>query len=479
MDGNHFTDMRTGQPVVLRGFDIPIGMQGAQLAVTMGANMVRIPVPWSTIEPTAPVGGVHTWSTQTLSALDSEVTYLQQHNVEVLIDFHQVHWSPYFANVCDPNAAVCGGAQGIPGWYYADHRYPATQDGLNAAQSAFFTTEAEQSAAAYGAFAQMMVARYSAYPNVVGYEIMNEPAAGDLGTRMSLHKATTAILQWQSLVLTGMREVDPVRAAFISCRGGGEGIGTADFGVFHHDPHLVLDFHDFYNGVPGTGFDLAGDNWVPNWHDTHNQFVTDYQGTLAAQQEVLMVAIRRAAQANIPLYVGEWGARFDDVNAAEYQSQMLSLFDAYGVSWTRWMLNSSDRFRLLNGRLPNSQAVQVSSALATPPSVTSFQGLPLLGVTSLAAGPTPVRKATTISFALTRPATVTVTITHFTGGAIARHLKVLRYSAAGEPVQVVWKRRNDTGTQVVAGLYVIKVDAVDTRGERVERVRLIRVLSKV
>ncbi len=476
--GSEFLDTQTGLPVVLRGFDIPVGLSGAQQAVALGANMVRIPVPWSLIEPTAPINGVHTWDTAQLQALDSEVGYLEQHHVNVLIDFHQVHWSPYFGNVCQPGTATCGSGQGIPAWYYADGRFPQTLAGLTAAQAAFFTTESDQSLADYSAFAQMMVARYSAFPNVVGYEILNEPQGGDLVNDMSLHSVTTTMLRWQAGVLAGMRQIDPTRAAFISCRGGGEGVGTADLSVFNHDPHLVLDFHDFFNGIPTGGFDISGDNWVPSWTATHNQFVTDYQGTLDSQQQALMVAIRRAAQAGIPLFVGEWGARWDDQNAAVYQTQMLTLFNHWGVSWTRWILNGSDRFRLLGpGGTPNSQALQVSAALAVPPTVTSFPGMPLLGVPALTASPKPIHASTSILFALTRQATVTITIYHF-HGKVARHLPVIHYAGSGELDHVLWRRKNDAGGLVSAGLYLIQLNAANTRGERVQRLLLVRVLAK-
>jgi hypothetical protein len=478
VDGNQFLDTQTSLPVVLRGFDVPIGTSGAQQAVALGANMVRIPVPWSAIEPTAPTGSVHHWDTAQLQALDSEVGYLQQHGVNVLIDFHQVHWSPYFANVCAPGTATCGNGQGIPTWYYADGRFPQTLAGLTAAQAAFFTTESDQSLADYSAFAQMMVARYSAFPNVVGYEIINEPQGGDLAIDMSLHNVTTTMLRWQSAVLAGIREVDPTRAAFISCRGGGEGIGSADLSVFNHDPHLVLDFHDFFDGIPNGGFDITGDNWVPSWTATHNQFVTDYQGTLDSQQRVLMVAIRRAAQAGIPLFVGEWGARWDDQNAAIYQTQTLTLLNRYGVSWTRWILNGSDRFRLLGpGGTPNGQALQVSSALAAPPTVTAFEGMPLLGVPLLTASPKPIRASTEVRFALTRQATVAITVWHF-HGKVVRHLPLVHYAGAEELDQQLWKRRNDAGRQVTAGLYVIQLDATNSRGEVVRRSLLVRVLAK-
>jgi hypothetical protein len=472
VDGNHFQDVRTGEPIVLRGFDIGVNMFAAQQAVSLGANMVRIPVPWSSIEPTAPMNGVHKWDTKRLAALDAVVAFLGKHNVEVLIDFHQVHWSPYFATTCG-NTSSCGPAQGIPAWYYAHGPFAATRGGQSAAEAAFFSSGAEQSVAAYSAFAQMMVSRYSAYHNVVGYEILNEPNGGDLATTLGTRGMVTTMLRWQAQVLAAIRQVDQVRAAFISCYSGGQGVGTARLSVFHGDPHLVLDFHDFFNGIRRGGLDITGDDWVPNWAATHNQHVLDYRGTMSSQRRVLMVAVRRAAQAGIPLFVGEWGAQYDDVNAAAYQSQMLRLFSDYGVSWTRWIMNGTDRFRLLSSGKPTEQALQIEAALAVPPAVSAFDGLPLLSVNSLRASPAPVRRKTTIRFWLSRPALVTVTIAH-RGGSVVRHLPQTYYTHAGRK-RLTWRRRSDRLRSVPRGMYTITVDAIDSRGERVQTVRVIRV----
>jgi hypothetical protein len=470
--GDGFVNVRTGRPVVLRGFDIGFNMYAAQQAVSLGANMVRIPVPWSSIEPTAPVNGVHRWDTHKLATLDAIVAYLEQHNVEVLIDFHQVHWSPYFAAACNGGAS-CGPAQGIPRWYYEHGLFPPTQSGMGAAEAAFFSTGADQSVAAYGAFAQMMAARYSAYPNVVGYEILNEPNGGDLASTMGTQGMVTTMLRWQARVLAAIRQVDRVRAAFISCYSGGQGVGTAKLSVLDGDPHVVLDFHDFFNGIRKGGLDLTGDNWVPSWAATHNQHVVDYQGTFASQQRVLMVAVRRAARAGIPLFVGEWGAQYDDVNGTVYQSQMLQLFSEYGVSWTRWILNGTDRFRLLSRGKPTEQALQLKAALAVPPAVTSFQGLPLLSVSSLRASPAPVRRKTTISFYLSRAALVTVTVAHYRG-AVVRHIPAAYFLHGGRK-RITWRRRDDRMQSVPRGRYTITVSAIDSRGEHVQTVRVIRV----
>jgi hypothetical protein len=473
--GNHFLDTRTEQPVALRGFDVGISMTAAQDAVTLGATMVRIPVPWSLIEPQAPVGDVHTWAEDKLAVLDQEVAYLEQQNVQVLIDFHQVHWSAYFGRVCQPNSAACGSGQGIPDWYYADGRFPASTAGVIDAEAAFFSTEASRTVRLYSAFAQMMVARYSAFANVVGFEILNEPQGGSLNQDLTAREMTAVMLHWQLRVATAMRQLDAQRALFISVRGGGEGVGTADLSVFRPVRPIVLDFHDFFNGMPTGGLDQRGDSWVPSWTATHNQFVSDYAGTLASQQRVLMVAIRRAALTNCPLYVGEWGARWDDTNAAAYQAQMLSLFDRYGVSWTRWILNTTDRFRLIAaGNALSDQALQVEAALAIPPSRTAFEGLPILEL-GFATGPRRFSEAITLHLRISRASTVTALVSRFRG-PVVRHLYRAYYLHPNRPLALVWKRRDDAGRDVRPGLYVLRVDVTDTRGEHVWRTALVQVV---
>jgi hypothetical protein len=83
--GVGFTD-QNGLPVVLRGVNqqggAGIGSNG--MALSLGSNFVRILAPWSTVEDTAPVGGLHTWN--------------EDHGVNVLVDFHQYKWSPYFGS---------------------------------------------------------------------------------------------------------------------------------------------------------------------------------------------------------------------------------------------------------------------------------------------------------------------------------------------------------------------------------------------
>ena len=356
-----FVDL-AGNPVVLRGVNVGIVDRSVYAqAPALGANLVRIPVAWSIVEPRAPDGSRHHWDVGVLRALDAEVAYLRDHHVNVLIDFHQFHWSPYFAQVeCKPGAGTCI-ATGVPAWYYADGRFPDTKLGESDAKQAFWTTEASRSKDAYAAFAGMMARRYSVYPNVIGYEIFNEPHPGGLGDSPS---ATDTMLGWQAEIRRVLQAVDPTRTVFIMARGGGEGVGTASLKTFGSLDHLALDYHDYYNGVPGIGLTPDGNDWTPSWAATHNQTSTTYVGVEKAQAKVLAVPLHRTRQWGIPLLIGEWGIHTGDPNADVYQQQMLDLFARGDVSWTRWNLSRGGGFALLQGTgSPTSEALQLRPAM--------------------------------------------------------------------------------------------------------------------
>ena len=330
--GTRFVD-ESGATVLLRGVNAhPSASPKAVLST--GSNFVRIYIKWSDLERDPPVDGLHTWSDDALERLDTMIDGLRDEGVQVLLDIHQCGWSSYWAPVSK------GCSAGIPEWYYADGRFPATGAGRGAARAAWWTSEADRAAAAYVPFLQMIVSRYSAYENVVGYELFNEPAWGALGPST---ETTNTILQWQAAMIPVVRAIDPWRAIVVMGRGGGEGIGTADLSLLGSDPHLVLDWHNYYNGRVGTGLDADGDRWVPSWSETHMQDTPIYDGTLDQQREVLRVPVEKAAAAGMPLLIGEWGARDDAIGADVYQSHMFELFEEFGLSWSRWGLSTTDK----------------------------------------------------------------------------------------------------------------------------------------
>jgi endoglycosylceramidase len=353
-----FVDAR-GRPVVLGGVNVGVGSpQAYERAPELGIDFARVYVSWSQVEPRSPSDGEHHFDQHLLAALDREIAFFQEHRINVLLDFHQFRWSPYFGNPACVGAG-CSQGNGVPTWYYADGRFPK-RGGTAAAKAAFWTSESDRSLPAYAAFAEMMARRYARYPNVIGYEIMNEPAPGALRG----NDATQAILRWTAQIRRVLAAVDPARTVVFMCRGGGNGVGTADLSPFGSLDHLALDFHDYFNGRAGTGLSQDGDEWVPSWKATHNQQSEDYTGSEAAQAAVLDVPLARTRRWRIPLIVGEWGVRTGTPGSLEYGAQMLALFREHGISWARWTLGGTGDFALLapgGGWTP--EALQLRDAL--------------------------------------------------------------------------------------------------------------------
>jgi len=76
----------------------------------------------------------------------------------------------------------------------------------------------------------------------------------------------------------------------------------------------------------------------------------------------------------MPLFIGEWGVQTADTGAAAFQSQMLDLFQRYGLSWARFDIGKGDSFTLLNDDGSwNAMGQSLKQALATPAPTTGIR----------------------------------------------------------------------------------------------------------
>ncbi len=355
--GTRFSD-QSGHVVVLRGVDVQLSADSAMVArvQAMHANLVRILVPWSRIELSAPVGGLHRYSQTVLATLDRQVALYAAAHINVVIDLHQWHWSAFFQPL----------ANGIPAWFYTTTEAGRFgPDDQLAATAAWWTDALGRQY--YTAFASMIAGRYASRPNVVGVEVINEPMVGALG---NTHTATQAVIAWDAAVRTVIAHAAPNQTVFVMLRSGGDlGLLHADFTAFGARAHLAIDWHSYLNGLWGTSVTADDEAWNPSWAATHNQTSTTYHGTATNQALALGVPLTRANQLGVPLLVGEWGVKAADTGGTTYQSQMLSLFHAHGLSWARWGMWTAGDYRILNpdGTL-NPLGTQIAAALKTPAS---------------------------------------------------------------------------------------------------------------
>jgi endoglycosylceramidase len=356
--GTGFVD-RAGNPVILRGVDVHTLDPGIYThAAGLGVNFVRVAAPWSDYEPLPPTNGSHRWNEKHLGELDRLVAYCADNDIQVLIDLHQYGWSPYFSHL-QPG----GRANGIPRWLYAGRRFPATIAGLDAAQERFYSDR--RATLLYADFATMLAARYRTSPNVLGYEILNEPATGGFPRTGWV---TRRVVRWESRILAAIRAVDSQRTVVFMLRGGPSmGAQAADLSAFGSLDHLALDVHDYFAGTGGSGYKRDGENVSSGYRSTLQG--GPYRGTLESQALYLDVPLTAARRWNMPLIVGEWGAFNDTAGLDVYQRQMVSLFESEGISWARWSLDSKERLGLLaRDLIPTPAAEQLAELIAQPPS---------------------------------------------------------------------------------------------------------------
>ena len=367
-----FVDTRSGSPVVLRGVNVAVNSSAIvyDKAAAMGANFVRIMAPWSTVEPTAPDGAKHHWDEAFLQQLDAAVADFKKAGVNVLIDFHQFHWSPYFAKVeCKQNVAVCN-ASGIPGLVLRGRSLPRHQARRVRCQEGVLDeprrpaprTPTPRSPA-------MMAARYADAPNVVGYEIFNEPHPGGLGDSTA---ATDTMLQWQAEIRRVIRAVDPTAHGVhhVPRRRRGRRHGRPEGVRLARPPRArlprLLQRHPRHRAhVERQRLDaeLARDPQPEGRRDT--------PAPRRRRRPCSRCRCSSTTQWRIPLLIGEWGIHTGVPGALEYQRQMLDLFDSEGVSWTRWNLARGGGFGLLQGTgSPTAEAIQLENALAGDYAVT-------------------------------------------------------------------------------------------------------------
>jgi hypothetical protein len=343
VDGTGFIDA-AGAPVQLHGVAVhSLDPAVYRRAPDLGVNFVRLAVPWSDYEPTPPQGGVRSFDSRRLADLDAAIAFFGQHGIQVLLDLHQYGWSPYFSSL-----QRGGRANGIPRWIYHGRRFALTDAGRADAEAHMYTDR--RATALYAGFAAMLAQRNLHTPNVIGYEMLNEPPLGNMPRRTW---AAERIVRWQARVAAAVRAVDRQRAIVFMLP------PRTDLGAVQLRPllsigHLVLDVHDYY---AGTGVrsrtTLQGGS---------------YQGTLTQQASYLAPYVSITHAWGVPLIVGEWGAFPSEPGVEAYQQQMVGLFARDGVSWARWSLDRTERLGLLDrsgGLTP--AAVQLRRLIAALP----------------------------------------------------------------------------------------------------------------
>ncbi|HEU0192344.1 MAG TPA: cellulase family glycosylhydrolase [Mycobacterium sp.] len=254
--GNWLTNS-DGQAVILHGVNMVQAGKGAlflpsditndsaAFLAANGVNAVRVGVQWQGLEPEPGV-----FSSAYLAQIDQAVQILANHGIRSVLDMHQDGYGSEVGFDGAPAWATDTG--GLPNLNTVPFPfgYPLNPAGNHAWDTFWANGQVAQGIRLENNYAQMWqhVAEYFKNdPDVVGYEIMNEPWAGSqwLGTLSGNPQFGTQVLTpFYNQVDSAIRSVDPATPVFFEPNVLEQEAAPINLGTVN-DPNSVFSFHPY------------------------------------------------------------------------------------------------------------------------------------------------------------------------------------------------------------------------------------------
>ncbi|HEX3346339.1 MAG TPA: cellulase family glycosylhydrolase [Polyangiaceae bacterium] len=268
-------------------------------AASWGIDAMRVPFTWAALEPAEGQDDAD-W----LSRYEELLAAAWARGIWTVVDFHQDVYAETF----------CG--DGFPAWTLPDapslqHTCPNPEwqleyFGDTDVEKAFdaFWAPGSPVQAGYVAAWDRMIARFQNQPGVVGFEPINEPAAGS--AKETTFEATT-LTAFFSAIVPHFRSLAPRSLVFVDAPGV-DSVGAT------------------------TAMTLpAGDGIV---------FAPHYYPITNANPSVALPGIQSwasvGAQWNVPVFLGEFGVSHDNDGAFDYITAHFAALDTLGMSGTEW-----------------------------------------------------------------------------------------------------------------------------------------------
>ena len=292
---------------------VGFGDDDAAFLVSIGFNAVRVGVIWKAVEPQPGV-----YDDAYLSHIAATVATLARHGILSLLDFHQDLFNERFQGEGAPDWAVQDGglpnpALGFPGNYLAN---PALEHALDA----FWANAAGPGGVGlqdrYAAAWAHVAARFAGNPDVLGYELLNEPFPGT---------------QWEPCAGSGW-------LPGVRCRAG-RVLPPRRRGGARRRPSRTLIWHE-----PNVLFDQSRVTSLGSLGDPQSGFAFhDYclsEAEHRARRRAAIPTTTRCSRARCPtspttgeaLMETEFGATDDTA----YLDDMVQRGDRYMVPWLEW-----------------------------------------------------------------------------------------------------------------------------------------------
>jgi hypothetical protein len=353
-----------GRQIKLRGINVipnwngtaPTDADFARIA-SWGMNFVRFQVRWSFVEPTAPIHQgnrwIHSYDGDYLADLQSMVTLASNHGLSVLID----------------NAGLPG-PDPIDDWWpqwlyqapYNSHQKDYTN--RDEANTDYWTDSLQQQFTSD--YLQYLAGGLAPYPGITGYEVLNEPASGNLP---DTHETTQLLLGVSLALAQAVRAVDPPRVVYFMTRGSlDSGLPNADLSGFAALGNVALDVHDYFGARWGAGLlmdpDAAGYGEILENVDRFTLSAGPYLGTTTGQVRFVQNYTRFLDPLGIPLVVGEFTGDPTESNMNNLMGTMTAAFNDQGVSWTHFAYSGTYSILQPDGSLQPWAHIVIEAAQA-------------------------------------------------------------------------------------------------------------------
>ena len=289
----------------------------AQMAAN-GFDVVRLIISWSRLEPTP--GAV---DAAYLDDIAQAMQWARIHDIGVLLDMHQDAWGPWVGTpdgVTCPSPLEAGvGWDGAPQWAtalvgtVATCRAPTGREFSLSVQTSFedFYLDVGGVQSHLVATWRAMAARIAGEPNLVGYDLLNEPNPG----------LTIGVSDYALLGVYYARAIAAIRD--------GEASVAAPRHMVFFEPSVLTGPLPVPGPIPG----LASDDDLVYAPHLYNGSISPLPGTVA---DGFANAATAAATYGTPFFSGEWGWFGDPTTDAPSIATYAALEDQYRVGGTWW-----------------------------------------------------------------------------------------------------------------------------------------------
>lgn len=213
----------------------------AQFLADNGFNAVRLGIIWAGVEPQPGV-----FDNAYLASIEQTVQTLADHNIRVILDMHQDTYGSVFGGEGAPEWATQTGGLPNPqlGFPFTQFVNPAEQHAWGAFWSNAQASDGVGLQNHYAQAWEYVAHHFKDNPDVVGYELMNEPYAQGTVHGLVGNFGTADLTPFYNQVDSAIRAVDPNTPVFFEPNadtnlGTPIGLGTVN------DPNSVLAFHAY------------------------------------------------------------------------------------------------------------------------------------------------------------------------------------------------------------------------------------------